>query len=51
MSIAAAVGQKYEDMKYKSARGEVLMEYTLNPAYFQENDDLLPFPFTQTDIA
>ena len=50
-TIAAAVGQKYEDMKYKSARGEVLMEYTLNPAYFQENDDLLPFPFTQTDIA
>ena len=38
-------------MKYKTARGEVLKDYTLNPAYFQENDDLLPFPITRTDIA
>ena len=50
-SIAAAVDQKYEDMKFKTARGEVLMDYTLNPAYFQENDGLLPFPFTRADIA
>jgi len=50
-SIAAAVDQRYEDMKYKTAWGEVLMDYTLNPAYFQENDDLLPFPITRTDIA
>ena len=50
-AIASAVGMAYGDMKMKTARGEVLRDFTLNPAYFTENDDILPYQVTKQDIV
>ena len=50
-SLAGAVGEDYNSMKLKTAQGLVLMEYTLNPVYFRENDDLLPLGMTRFDIV
>ena len=40
----------YSDMKFKTAQGEALRDYTLNANYFRENEDLLPFDLTRMDL-
>ena len=50
-SLSAAVGMPYSEMKVKTAHGEVLREYTLHPEYFRENNDLLPYNISWTDLS
>ena len=50
-SLSSAVGMSYSEMKVKTAHGEVLREYTLHPEYFRENNDLLPYNISWTDLS
>ena len=49
-SLSSALGVPYSEMKYKTAQGEVLRDFTLDADYFRENEELLPYNLNRMDL-